>query len=319
MRSFGRVLGCFVPFLAVQWGCQMSAQSGDTAAQGKQNAVVAYLSAEGDSTLREALQSEVRVAAKERGFDVITRRISTPEQVLNGLDEVAAQGAKGVLLGTSDPRLGPAILLKAEQYGLKLVSVEERLLDDQGQILKSTPFIGMNAPRAGTLAAQALITEMKSRSWKPESVSLFVVVRNTHPVSIAKTEAVIRALQGMGVPPVHIFRASVTTQDRATAEAVASRLLPRLEKSGRWLVAGPNDATVLGALDALQKAGVKQDQLIGVGIGGALPQPELGFVASVPVPTKQLGERAAEALISWVKDGKAPQAEVLVEGPSSGQ
>lgn len=308
------VFGLLALFSLPLTSCQSSSAGTESSHGAEGKSVLAYLSAEGDPSIREALQREARDAAKSEGFELITRVVSAPEQLLAGLDEVAAEGAKGVLVGTTDPRLGPAIRQKAQQYGLKLIAVEERMLDEEGQALAETPFIGVNAPKLGKLAAEALIAGMKDREWQPGQASLIIVVRNTHPTTRGKTDAIIEELAKVGVPETKMFRVVVEQEDEAAASLAAEKLLPRIGRSKRWLVTGPNDATVLATLEALKKSGVKPDEVIGVGIGGARSQPEFGFVASVPIPTKAMGHQAVEALVKWVKDGVAPAKETLLEG-----
>ena len=54
-------------------------------------------------------------AAAQYGFDLVKLGTQDGEKVVNALDSLAAQGAKGFVICTPDVRLGPAILRLAAQ------------------------------------------------------------------------------------------------------------------------------------------------------------------------------------------------------------
>ena len=81
-----------------------------------------------------------------------------------------------------------------------------------------------------------------------------------------------------------------------------------------WIVFGCNDEGVLGTLNALGTAGVKPDNIIGVGLGAyeackpwAAGQPT-GFKAGLFISGLDVGKTAATVLYDAVVNGKAPAA-----------
>ena len=51
-------------------------------------------------------------------------KIAVPdgEKTLNAIDSLAANGAKGFVICTPDPHLGPAIMAKARSYDMKVIA-----------------------------------------------------------------------------------------------------------------------------------------------------------------------------------------------------
>jgi L-arabinose transport system substrate-binding protein len=81
-----------------------------------------------------------------------------------------------------------------------------------------------------------------------------------------------------------------------------------------WVVFACNDEGVLGALNALATAGVKTDNIIGVGLGAyeackpwAAGQPS-GFKAGLFISGLDVGKTAATVLNDAVVNGKTPAA-----------
>src|SRR5215471_6319720 len=68
-------------------------------------------------------------AAKEKGFTVIKIGAVNGEKVATAIDSLGAQKAQGFIICTPDVKLGQGIVAKAKQYNLKLMTVDDRLVD----------------------------------------------------------------------------------------------------------------------------------------------------------------------------------------------
>src|SRR5258708_32650651 len=65
-------------------------------------------------------------AAAKLGFDLVKIGAADGEKVLSAIDNLAAQGAQGLVICTPDARLGPAIGARARAKNLKLFSRDDR-------------------------------------------------------------------------------------------------------------------------------------------------------------------------------------------------
>src|SRR5512140_1497995 len=72
-------------------------------------------------------------AGKDLGFQVI--KIGTPdgEKVVSAIDNLASQGAQGLVICTPDVKLGPAIVAQTKRLKLKVIAVDDRFADAGGQ------------------------------------------------------------------------------------------------------------------------------------------------------------------------------------------
>ena len=68
-------------------------------------------------------------AAKEKGFTLV--KIAAPDggTVLTAIDNLKSQHAQGFIICTPDVKLGPSIVAKAKIDNLKLMTVDDRLID----------------------------------------------------------------------------------------------------------------------------------------------------------------------------------------------
>ncbi len=76
-------------------------------------------------------------AAARLGCEVIKLGVPDGEKVIAAIDNLAAQGAQGFVICTPDVRLGPAIMRKAKQAGLKVIAVDDQFLGADGKTRKN--------------------------------------------------------------------------------------------------------------------------------------------------------------------------------------
>ena len=76
-------------------------------------------------------------AAAQYGFDLIKIGVPDGEKTLTAIDSLAANGAQGFVICTPDVRLGPAIVAKAKANNLKVVTVDDRFVNADGQFITS--------------------------------------------------------------------------------------------------------------------------------------------------------------------------------------
>ena len=73
------------------------------------------------------------MAAKEKGFTLVKIGAPKGEKVMTAIDNLAAQKAQGFVICTPDVKLGPGIVAKAKADGLKMMTVDDRLVDGAGK------------------------------------------------------------------------------------------------------------------------------------------------------------------------------------------
>ncbi|SFW53268.1 arabinose ABC transporter substrate-binding protein [Luteibacter sp. UNCMF366Tsu5.1] len=260
-------------------------------------------------------------AAKEKGFTLV--KIGAPDggQVLTTIDNLKAQHAQGFIICTPDVKLGPSIVAKAKADGLKLMTVDDRLVDGSGNPIESVPHMGISATKIGEQVGQAIADEMKKRGWKPEETGALRISYDQLPTAKERTDGAIAALTASGFPKDNVVNAPQAKTDTENAFNAANIAITQNPKYKHWVAFGLNDEAVLGAVRAAEGRNFRADDLIGVGIGGsqsALNEFEkaqpTGFFGSVLISPKRHGYETSVNMYEWIKNGKAPPQLTLTTG-----
>jgi len=258
-------------------------------------------------------------AATQYGFDLIKQGVQDGEKVMGMIDNLAVAGAQGFVICTPDVRLGPALMARAKQRGLKVVTVDDQFISD-GKLMLEVPYLGMSASRIGGQQGQTLFSEAKKRGWRTEDTAVCAVTFEELDTARERTDGSIAALQAAGFPADRIFKAAKKTTDIPGSFDAANILLTQHPEVKRWLILGMNDSAVLGAVRAMESRGFTADTAVGIGINGtdcldelrkAKPTP---FSGSMRVSAIGEGYRTAEMLFKWVKDGTQPALDTRTEG-----
>ncbi|MFM0326309.1 arabinose ABC transporter substrate-binding protein [Caballeronia glebae] len=261
------------------------------------------------------------MAAKEKGFTLVKIGAPSGEKVMSAIDNLAAQKAQGFIICTPDVKLGPGIVAKAKADKLKMMTVDDRLVDGSGKPIEAVPHMGISAYNIGKQVGDGIAAEIKKRGWDMKDVGAIDVTYEQLPTAHDRTAGATDALVAAGFPKANIVVAPQAKTDTENAFNAANIALTKNPQYKHWVAYALNDEGVLGAVRAAEGRGFKADNMIGIGIGGSdsalnefkKPNPT-GFYGTVIISPKRHGEETSELMYAWIKDGKAPPPLTLTTG-----
>lgn len=261
------------------------------------------------------------IAAKEKGFTLVKIAAQSGEKVMSAIDNLAAQKAQGLVICTPDVKLGPGIVAKAKADGLKMMTVDDRLVDGSGKPIESVPYMGISASSIGKQVGESIAVEGKRRGWDLNEVGAIDVSFDQLPTSHDRTASAADALVAAGLPRANVINAPEAKSDTENAFNAANIALTKNPQFKHWVAFGLNDEAVLGAVRAAEGRGIKAENVIGVGVGGSdsalneLKKPvPTGFFGTVIISPKRHGQETSELVYEWIKTGKEPPLFTLTSG-----
>lgn len=260
-------------------------------------------------------------AAKDKGFTLVKIGIPNGEKMIAAIDNLAAQKAQGFVICAPDVKLGKAVERAAKRHNMKVISVDDRLLDGAGAPLASVPHMGISGYEIGKQVGAGLAAEIKARGWNPAEVGILRVSYDQLPTGRERTMGAVDALKAAGLPGANVVDAPQVKTDTESAFNAANIAFTKQQRFKRWVAVGLNDEAVLGAVRAAEGRGMRADAMIGIGIGGsktaqnefAKPQPT-GFFGTVFISAKRHGYETAANLYDWIATNKAPAPVTLTAG-----
>jgi len=260
-------------------------------------------------------------AARDKGFALVKIGIPNGEKTLAAIDNLAAQKVVGFVICAPDVKLGVAVNRAARRHNLKVMSVDDQLVDGAGKPIPGIPHMGISAYEIGKQAGQGLVDEMKARGWKPSEVGALRVAFDQLPTARERTQGVVDALKAAGFPVANVIDAPQAKTDTESAFNAANIAFTKNARFKRWIAFGLNDEAVLGAVRAAEGRGIKADAMLGIGIGGSQtalnefskPSPT-GFFGTVLISPKRHGYETSVAVFEWATLGKEPPPMTLTSG-----
>jgi L-arabinose transport system substrate-binding protein len=260
-------------------------------------------------------------AAKDKGFTLVKIGVPNGEKMMAAIDNLAAQKAQGFVICAPDVKLGKAVERSAARNNLKVISVDDRLVDGSGKPIASIPHMGISGYAIGKQVGEGIAAEIKVRKWNMADVGAIRVAYDQLPTARERTMGAVDALKAAGFPAANIIDAPQAKTDTENAFNAANIALTKNARFKHWVAVGLNDEAVLGAVRAAEGRGIKADNMVGVGIGGAkaaeneLSKPApTGFFGSVMISAKEHGYQTSVNLYNWISGKGVPPAEVLTKG-----
>ena len=259
-------------------------------------------------------------AAKDLGnVQIIKIAVPDGEKTLNAIDNLAANGAKGFVICTPDPKLGPAIMAKARAYDLKVIAVDDQFLNAAGEPMTNVPLIMMAASEIGQRQGEELYKEMQNRKWDVKDTAVLAITADELDTARRRTEGSIGALVKAGFPKEKIYKSPTKSNDIPGALDAANSMLVQHPEVKNWLIVGMNDNTVLGGVRATEGQGFKPENVVAIGINGVdavneLSKPKATSFLGSLLPSPDIhGYRSVELLTKWIRDGVEPEKYIAVQ------
>ncbi len=260
-------------------------------------------------------------AAKDKGFTLVKIGVPNGEKTLAAIDNLAAQKAVGFVICAPDVKLGLAINRAAKRHKLKVISVDDQLVDGAGKPIADIPHMGISGYEIGKQVGAGLLAEIKARGWKLDEVGVLRVAYDQLPTGRERTMGAADALKAAGMPAANIIDAPQAKTDTESAFNAANIAFTKNAKFKKWVAFGLNDEAALGAVRAGEGRGIKADAMLAIGIGGSQtalneftkPTPT-AFFGTVLISPKRHGYETATMVFEWATQGKQPPAVTLTSG-----
>ena len=266
-------------------------------------------------------QTAAAAYGAKNDITVVKMAGSDGEMVMNAIDNLAAQGAKGFVICPPDVRLGPAIMARATAQNMKVVTVDDRFVGADGQPMADVPHLGMSGYKIGQQVGGAIADEMKRRGWKPEEVAACRITDAELPTARDRVQGATDALVKSGFVAANIFDAPQRTTDTEGGSTAASPVFAREGSFKKWVIYALNEETVLGGVRASEAFHLAPEAVIGVGINGTgaafaeFSKPgETGFYGTVGVSSFMHGRQSTTNLVNWLRAGTKPPADTQTTG-----
>lgn len=259
-------------------------------------------------------------AADEIGAELIVQEAKDGNALMNLLSTMKTQGVQGVIICAPEVQLGQGIVAKCEEEGLKLMTVDDRLVDADGNPIESVPHLGISATKIGELVGETIANEAKSRGWNMSEVGAITVLVEGLQTAEERVNGASSKLIEAGLPKENVFLASWTGADVNSAIDSSNPVISQHPEIKHWVCYSSNDDGMIGAVRALEVKGFAPADIIGVGINGKLVAQEFakgkesGIFASVMLKASEHGGQTVKAMYKWITEGTAPDPLTLTLG-----
>ncbi|UGA53624.1 arabinose ABC transporter substrate-binding protein [Vibrio sp. VB16] len=261
------------------------------------------------------------IAAKEKGFELIKIGAQDGQKLMSALDNLGTQQADGVIVCVPNVKLGPAVVAAAKRNGLKLMSVDDRLIDGNGNPIEDVVHMGISAYSIGREVGDALLAEIDSRGWDKNEVAVMALTYKQLPTAYERTKGATDVLNENNYPTANIFEAPHRLDNTEQAFNSANSLITQKGEFKKWIVYGMNDQVVIGGVRALEGNGISSDNIIGLGINGTeeaineFRKPvATGFHGTIILSAKAHGYQTSLNMYNWVANGVEPDKLVYTSG-----
>ncbi|MFF9498669.1 substrate-binding domain-containing protein [Streptomyces sp. NPDC014656] len=300
--------------------CSSGQQASDTGSDGGTAKVdgkisLTYLQKQGDQEYFVGEAAGAKAKAAELGVDLKVVNLGTDaNKTISEAQSAISQKSNGLIVVVPDPAVGPQVAQIAKDAKVALLTSDDQICTtgpDPSSCPPEAlvPRIGFSGAQMGGEVGKRAAAEFKKAGWNPAETRTISAWKQdvtvcTDRVKAAKDAFVAGAgakVQNIDVPTDN---SPTGAQDKIAATITAN---PDVK---HWVVWGCNDENVQGGVTALENAGFKADDVIGVGLGAYLAcknwssgKPS-GMKAALFINGEDVGALAVQTMYDKLKNGK---------------
>ena len=272
----------------------------------------------GDQTWFIDEGAAAEAAAKEAGYDFtyVDAKMSL-EEYLRAIDNAIANNAAGVVTCIPDQTMSQAAVDKLAEAGIPVVAADDALQMTDGT--KIAPWVGINAYVIGEANGAWIAEYAKANNLVDDpECALLIMTMDTVSSCVPRAEGEYDKFTELcpEFDTAKIFKADYdgTTDKGNTASAAVFTAHPEITK---WLVTGANEEGTIGALRALESAGLDGESCV-VGLGAYMAKDEWkkdgesAMKASAYFSSNSVGAGSIEVLLQII-DGQEVTMETAVD------
>lgn len=271
----------------------------------------------GDQTwfLNEGESAQATVEAAGGEFYYIDVQTDGQKE-LDAINTAIANNADGIVTCTPDQTMSQNIVDLCDEAGIPVVACDDALEDTDGN--KLAPWVGISGYSIGESVGEWVCDYIEENDLAgDETVGLLMMTMDTVSSCVPRTEGE-KAVLDERVPEIEeagrLFTVDYdgTTEEGNTASAAIFTANPQITK---WIVFGANEEGVVGAVRALETAGLDADSVC-VGMGAYLAKDEYKkdtcMVAAPYFSDVAIGEGSVQVLFDLI-DGLDVEMETAVD------
>ena len=176
------------------------------------------------------------------------------ERFMQAVDNVIAQGVDGVMVCAPNEGLGSAIAKKFKEANIPYLTVDDKLLDDEGN---PVPYVGVPTKQAGIETATALVKAAKDRDffaagnkWKI-MIAEMAQITTTHEMALGYKEYFMQEIPGITESDI----VTVDVKDGSFDSSMATISAAYNANPGmtHWIIATVDDYPAFAAVKILQE------------------------------------------------------------------
>lgn len=236
------------------------------------------------------------------------------QKELDAIDQAYANGADGIVTCTPDQTMSQAIVSKCEEYGIPVVANDDAL-EVNGE--KIAPWVGIAGYNIGESCAEWMNGYIAENNLADdETCGVMLLTMSTVSSCVPRTEGEYDVLNAAYPQFESTGRLFYADYDGTTEKGniVATDTITANPQITKWLVMGANEEGVIGAVRALETAGLDANSAC-VGMGAYLSAEEYEkgscLKASPYFSDKAIGTYAVETVFKLI-DGEEVEMSTAV-------
>ncbi|MFK0237500.1 substrate-binding domain-containing protein [Streptomyces vinaceus] len=274
-----------------------------------------YLQKQGDQEYFTGEAAGAKAKASELGIDLkVVNLGNDANKTVSEAQAAISQKSNGLIVVVPDPAVGPQVVQLAKTGKVALLTSDDQICSTGPDPSACgadalVPRIGFSGEQMGGEVGKRAAEEFKKAGWNPAETRTISAWKQDVTVCTDRVNASKKTFAEAAGAPVQNIDVPTDNSPTGAQDKIAATITANASVK-HWVVWGCNDENVQGGVTALENAGFKADDVIGVGLGAYLAcknwssgKPS-GMKAALFINGRDVGALAVQTMYDKLKNGK---------------
>jgi simple sugar transport system substrate-binding protein len=254
---------------------------------------------------------------KNYNAEIIATTGNTNTSILKNIDYLSTKDVKGIIISAVNAKLGPAILARSKRLGIKIISIQNNLVDANGTYIRDIPHVGVSIKTTSLLISNTILKIIKEKNWNTSNTAILLLKENNDSSFETCIKLIDNTLRKKNIPSGSIISENPIPSPDGIIVSPKNTAKIKKHKYKNIVIYGFKRNKLINLLKIFKNAyNYQTNNVIGFSTtystnfnNHTLPP---NYYGSIFINQKQYGYKTTELLYKWILNNEIPPTNVII-------
>ena len=254
----------------------------------------------------------------KKDIKTIETRASSNAELIDNMLTLKNEGAEGIILYPTDPKIGQTVMERAGRLKMKVLTVQNKLIDVNGTYIDKIPYVGISPDKTAEQISNVVSRTIRENNLSINRTGILLLQEPDGTSYETCLNNCIDQLQKQSIPSENVFICNVLPAPDGVIVSPAQLELIKRGNYSKWIIFGFHAKATMQIANLISSNyNHTIDDIYSFSIilnkgyiNKNIQSPY--FIGGIYFSPEQCAMTATDLMYNWIKDGKRPPQDTYI-------